>query len=164
MSCLFWGLNLMTDDELKRIDELGIGITEAPWRALGNSQGLTGVHGSDCVIYHAKLTEPDTAKRQIADATFIAASRELLPKLVAECRELRANVEHWCAVSEKLHDEQNCKFTIIGAALLDLIRNTAGEFAHKPENDEQLYLRYQLLIERAQAKLVKEEDDTKSAD
>lgn len=34
-------------------------------------------------------------------------------------------------------------------ALLDLIRNYPLEFAHKPENDEQLYIRYRILIERA---------------
>ena len=95
------GNQIQTGDEmtteletrLREIEEWEKAATPGPWTPLLKSKGLTGVHATDCKIYHAEFDPgclKDTHDRQKRDAEFIAHARGDIPFLVEQVRRLQA--------------------------------------------------------------------------
>ena len=70
-------------DIVERAKSVLEGVTDGPWELIGGNEYITGV--SVCVA-------PDDGGVTGPDAAFIAASRTLVPELVAEVERLRSNL------------------------------------------------------------------------
>lgn len=68
------------------------GVTDGPWELIGGNEYVTGV--SVCVA-------PDDGGVTGPDAAFIAASRTLVPELVAEVERLRSTLARALALAEQ---------------------------------------------------------------
>jgi hypothetical protein len=83
----------VTDEELRRLDELDKVATKGPWVAEESDGYITGYVYSKYHKYHhpkvrkGLVTDPTTMTN--ADAHFIAEARTSVPRLVAEVRRLR---------------------------------------------------------------------------
>jgi hypothetical protein len=71
----------MTDEELDRLEALAKAATQGPW-TVDDHESAEHVHGPGPV--------PAATAIRHEDAAFIAASRDAVPRLVAEVRRLRA--------------------------------------------------------------------------
>lgn len=85
----------LSDEELDTLELLSTTASPAPWFAWLESEGvagqsmiainLPGDFPPDMYVYHDGETAPD------ADLRFIAAARNLVPRLIAELRARRAD-------------------------------------------------------------------------
>ncbi|MFT5993990.1 MAG: hypothetical protein ACI82G_003001, partial [Bradymonadia bacterium] len=78
----------MTKDELQRIEQLCRGVTPGPWKA--SIEGRDHMSGCDVVLTgHSDI---ELVGMPPGDVDFIAAARQVVPRLVAEVRRLQALV------------------------------------------------------------------------
>jgi hypothetical protein len=126
----------VTEDELKQIEERAAKATDGPWRFEAgpsdqpNCQDIYAGDGNGPIA----MTEPGVyplgskhgvGKTPLADAAFIAAAREDVPKLVAEVRRLSGE-------AERLRDElavakDMIKEAVISIAVLKAFSESPGE-------------------------------------
>jgi hypothetical protein len=81
--------------DVARLRALLAEASPRPWRPLLRSRGMTGVHASDHVVYHARFDPEclrETHEMQTATAALIAEAVNALPALLDEVEALRAEV------------------------------------------------------------------------
>lgn len=115
----------ITEAELNEIEALGEAATKGPWavRPMVNALG----DPSDCVIAKGagNVTVAAEIEETSADAAFIAASREAVPRLVAALREARALLE-----------EASDPLARAGPMLRALASGASVRIDHRDENAE----------------------------
>lgn len=91
---------MITDDKLREWEELADKATPGPWQACNGYsfpgaviEGISEQHKVDVVVDDGSYDEWGTGVQKKEDASFIAASREAVPALIAEVRELRAKLK-----------------------------------------------------------------------
>lgn len=98
---------MMTEDELDRLEALASAATPGPWESTWNQVDVDG-ETEDVIT----TSEPREQYRSVVgtfwydglhagckeqDAAFIAACREAVPKLIAEVRRIRKELDEWLA-------------------------------------------------------------------
>lgn len=81
----------MTDSELKKLEELCNAATKGPWNAVFRG---AYTRTDDVVTAINGLVESVCADLHSRDSNFIAASRDAVPKLIAEIRKHQDHFEH----------------------------------------------------------------------
>lgn len=80
----------MTSEELNKLEALCEKATPGPWRT-GNASADDFWHGKGSILHDEKVLFVGNVNFDLAaDAAFIAAAREAVPKLIAEVRTLSA--------------------------------------------------------------------------
>lgn len=92
----------MTNEELDSLEALAAAATRSPWHARDRHLSLvpdnTGMGATLPTNHIGVMTERD-------DAAFIAASRDAVPQLIAECRRLQQLDANWNTDYGKLRDD-----------------------------------------------------------